>query len=105
MSVYWKLTVAEPAGMVSGECGVKAPLEDVVLTFTASAPVASIRLPKASSRAIVIVPEATPAVSVCGAVVKTTSLVAAGLTVSCCVAEPIPPTVAVIVGVPAAVSV
>ena len=54
----------------------------------------------------VIVPEATPAVSVCGAVVKTNWLAAAGLTVSCCVAEATPPAaVAVIVGVPAAASV
>ena len=34
-----------------------------------------------------IVPDATPAVRVCGAVVKTSWLAAAGLTVSCCAAK------------------
>ena len=105
VSVYWKFTLAAPAGIVSGDCGVKPPLPEVVLKFTARALVASIKLPKASSSAIVIVPEATPAVSICGEVVKTTWLVAAGLTVSCCMAEPTLLTVAVIVGFPAAVSV
>ena len=72
VSVYWKLTVAAPAGIVSGDCGAKAPLAEVEFTFTARAVFTSTKLPNVSSSAIVIVPEATPAVSVCGAVVKTT---------------------------------
>ena len=61
-------------------------------------------MPKASSNCTVIVPEATPAVSVWAAVVKTSLPAAAAMTVSCCVAEVRPPAAAVSVGVPAAVS-
>ena len=55
-----------------------------------------------------IVPDATPAVTVTGAVVKTSFVVAAAFTVSVCVAEVMvvgEVLAAVIVGVPAAVSV
>ena len=61
-------------------------------------------MPKASSNCTLIVPEATPAVSVWAAVVKTSLAAAAALTVSCCVAEVRPPAAAVRVGVPARVS-
>ena len=81
------------------------PLADVVLSVTASALEGATRLPKASSRATVIVLDATPAVSVCGAVVKAKWLTSAALTVSCCAAEATPAAVAVILGVPAEVSV
>ena len=51
-----------------------------------------------------IVPDAIPAVSVCGAVLNTAWVAVAATTVSCCAAEDSPAAVAVIVGVPAAVS-
>ncbi len=105
VSVYWKLAVLAPAGIVSGETGVNVPFAEVVLRVTVNALPASTGLPKASSSATVIVLEATPAVSVCGELVNANWLAAAGLTVSFCVAEPTPPIVAVMVGVPAAVSV
>jgi uncharacterized membrane protein YciS (DUF1049 family) len=56
----------------------------------------------------VIVPDATPAVTVTAVVVNTNLLAAAGFTVSCCVAEVMvvgEVLAAVIVGVPVAVSV
>ena len=89
-SVYWKLTVPAPAGIVSGDVGANVLLLDVLFRFTVTALAASIRLPNESSNARVIVPEATPAVSVCGDVVNTSWLAAAGLTVSFCVADPTP---------------
>ena len=61
-------------------------------------------MPKASSNCTAIVAEATPAVSVWAAVVKTSLLAAAGLTVSACVAEVRTPAEAVRIGVPAKVS-
>ncbi len=96
-----------PAGIVSDEAGMKTPLAEVVLRLTVSGPLASTGFPKASSRATMIVPPAMPAVRVCGAVVNASWLAAAGLTVSCCVAEvrrARPGRAAVSVGVPADVS-
>ena len=81
------------------------PAPDVELRLTVRALVVSTELPKESSKATVIVPEATPAVSDWGAVVKAKWLAAAGTTVSCCVAEDRPPTAAVITGDPAELSV
>ena len=87
VSVYLKLTELAPAGIVSGDVGVNVPLLDVVLRLTVRALLVSTGLPRESSKATVIVPEATPAVKVCGAVLKARWLAAAGLTVSFCVAE------------------
>ncbi len=100
-SVYWKLTLPTPDGIVSGESGEKEPLLDDVLRLTVTAPVAATGFPNESFRAMVIVPEAVPAVRVCGAVVNVKCVAAAGLTVSCCVAEVRLPVAAVSVGVPA----
>jgi hypothetical protein len=61
-----------------------------------------------SCRCTVIVPDAAPAVTVTAEVVNTSLLAAAGLTVSCCVADVIvlgDVLAAVMVGVPAFVSV
>ena len=104
VSVYWKLTALVPAASVSGEAGLNVPVPEDVLKLTVSAALASTEFPKASSRASVIVPDVAPAAIVCGAVVNARWLAAAGLTVSCCVAEASPPAAAVSVGVPAAVS-
>ena len=101
VSEYWKLMVAAPAGIVSGDSGVNVPAMEDVLRLTVNALPASTGLPKESSRATVIVSEATPATRVCGAVVKASWLATAGFTVSCCVAEARPLAAAVIVGVPA----
>ena len=95
-SVYRKLAVDAPAGIVNGDAGVNVPLAEVVLKPTLSAGQSRLTVfPNVSSSATVIVPEATPAVSVCGVVVKTSWLAAAGLTVSCCVAEARPAAAAV----------
>lgn len=104
VSEYSKLTVAAPAGIVTGDAGINVPVEEVVLSATVKGLAASTRLPRESSRATEIVPEATPAVSVCGAVVNTSWLAAAESTVSCCVAEVRLPLAAVSTGVPADVS-
>ena len=61
-------------------------------------------LPNWSSNCTVIVPEATPAVSVWAAVVKTTAVAKVGFTVSCWVIDASPLDAAVIVGVPTFVS-
>ena len=105
VSVYLKLTVLAPAAMVSGDEGANVPLLDVVLRVTVRALPASTGLPNESTNATVIVPEETPAVSVCGDVVKVKWLAAAATTVSFCVADASDPAAAVSVGVPADVSV
>ena len=105
LSVYWKFTELLPAGIANGETGANVPLPEVVLKATAKALLASTGLPNESRSATVIVPEATPAVNVCGEVVKVKWLAAAGLTVTCCVAGAKLPAVAVSTGVPADVSV
>ena len=94
-----------PAGIVSGDTGVKVPLLEVVLKLTLNALATVAGLPKASSNATVIIPEATPAVNVCDEVVNAKWLAAAAVTVSCCVADVKLPAAAAIVGVPADVSV
>ena len=76
-----------PAAIVSGDAGANVPVLDVVLSATVNALLVATGLPKESSKAAVIVPEAVPAVKFCGAVVNAKRLAAAGLTVSCCVAE------------------
>ena len=65
---------------------------------------ATAALPYVSSICTVIVPEATPAVSTCAAVVMRILLAAAGATVSSCVAEVRPANAAVKAGEPARVS-
>ena len=105
VSVYWKVTEPPPAGIVSGETGMKVPLPELVLKLTVNALAAATGLPKASSIERPIVLEVVPAVIVCGGVVNSSWLAAAGLTVSCCMAGPMPLIVAVMVGFPAAVSV
>src|SRR6516165_97064 len=99
----------EPLGIVSGLAGVKVtvPLE-LLANVTVLAASVVLGLLKESCRCTVMVPEATPAATVTGVVVNTSLVAAAALTVSCCVAEVM--TVgdvlaAVIVGVPACVSV
>ena len=82
------------------------PPAEVVARLTVSAPAVT-GLEYWSRRCTVIVPDSTPAVTVCGLVVKTSRLATAGLMVSCWVAEAgVPPvTEAVMVGEPALVSV
>ena len=80
------------------------PAAEVVLSVTVVALVAATLFPKESSKAAVIVPDATPAVSVCAAVVNAKRLAAAALTLSCCEAEASPAAAAVSTGVPADVS-
>ena len=107
VSLYVKLAELAAAEMVMLVTCV-APLKntppvDVVVRPTVSPPEpAAAVLPKASSNCTVMVAEATPAMSACGTVMKTSLLAAAGLTVSCCVAERLPLVAAVSVGVPAA---
>ena len=103
--MYRKLTVPAPAGIVTGDAGVNVPVAEVVFKLTVMGTPASTRLPKASSKATVIVPDATPAVKVCGTVLNTSRLASAALTVSCCVDEASPAAAAVSVGVPTIVSV
>ena len=83
VSVYWKLAVLAPAGIVIVGVGEKVPLADVVARLTVRGEAATIGLPEASSKATVIVPELTPAVKVCGAVTKPNCVaVLAALTVT-----------------------
>ena len=81
----------------------KLPPEELVVKVTLVVPTV-VGLPYGSCRCTVIVPDATPAVTVTGEVVNTSLLAAAGTTVSCCVALVSPPLVAVTVGLPATVS-
>ena len=109
VSLYVKLAVLLPAEMEMLVTCVapltNCPLLEVVVRLTNVPPApAFAALPYVSSNCTVIVPEATPAVSVWAVVVKTILLVAAAETVSCCVAEVRVPDAAVIVGVPASVS-
>ena len=57
--------------MVTGEAGVNVPAAEVVAKLTDSRMPALPELPKASSSVIVIVPDATPAVMLCGPVLNT----------------------------------
>jgi hypothetical protein len=103
-----KLAVLEPLA-IDKEFGVKVtvPLDEldrvtVLLTSVVFG------LPNESCRCTVIVPEATPAVTVTGEVVNTSLLAAAEFTVSTCAAEVIvlgEVLAAVMVGVPVWVSV
>jgi len=109
VSAYVKLTVLDPVAIVSGPAGVNVAVPGEVLdNVTVRAASVVLGLLNGSNRCTVIVPDATPAVTVTGALVNTSLLAAAALTVSCCVAEVIVPgdvLAAVIVGVPAFVSV
>ena len=78
--------MAAPAAIDTGEAGENVPALEVVVKVTVTALAASTGLPKESSNARLIVLDGTSAVSVCGVVVKTRWLAAAGTTVSCCVA-------------------
>ena len=103
-----KLALLDPLAIVS-ELGVKVtvPVESLA-SVTALEASAVFALLSESCRCTVIVPDATPAVTVTAEVVNTSLLAAAGLTVSCCVADVIvvgEVLAAVIVGVPAFVSV
>ncbi len=79
VSVYRKLALPVPAGIVSNDDGVNEPVPDVLLRLTVTALLASATFPKASSSVTVIVPDATPAVRVCGEVVNARRLAAAGV--------------------------
>jgi hypothetical protein len=103
-----KLALLEPLAM-DNELGVNVTVPpdelDSVTVLVASVVFA---LPKESCRCTVIVPDATPAVTVTAEVVKTSLLATSGLTASTCVAEVMvlgEVLAAVMVGLPALVSV
>ena len=104
-----KLTLLDPLGIVNGLAGlnVTVPVE-LLEGVTVRAASVVFGFPNGSCRWTVIVPDATPAVTVTGDVVNTSLLAPAPFTVSVCVAEVIvvgEVLAAVIVGVPAFVSV
>ena len=109
VSVYVNVALLEPLAIdkLVG-LNVTVPLE-LLVNVTVLVASAVTGFPDASCRCTVIVPDATPAVTVTGVLVNTNFVAAAAaVTVSCCVAEVMvvgEVLAAVIVGVPACVSV
>ena len=104
-----KVALLDPLAIVNGLTGlnVTVPVDELarVTVLDASAMLA---FPYGSCRCTVMLPDATPAAAVTAVEVNTSLLAAAGLTVSACVPEVIvlgEVLAAVIVGVPACVSV
>ena len=99
-----KLALLEPLAM-DREVGVKVTVPPEVLeSVTVLVDSAVFGLPNWSCRWTVMFPEVVPAARVTGAVVNTSLVTDAAVTVSCCVPEVSPAEEAVIVGVPALVS-
>ena len=102
------MALLEPEA-IDNELGVNVTVPgDELDSVTVRAASVVFGLPYESCRCTVIVPDAAPAVTVTGEVVNTSLLAAAGVTVSCCVADVIvlgDVLAAVRVGVPAFVSV
>jgi hypothetical protein len=92
VSVYLKLALLEPLAIVTLVMVVppafkKWPADEPVVKFTVCALVAFATLLNTFSSVTVMVPDVTPAVSVCVVVVYTRWFATAGFTVSACVAD------------------
>jgi hypothetical protein len=109
VSLYLKLALDDPSGIVTdamlavSAVSRNTPPDELDDRLTVVEPDVT-AFPNVSRRCTVIVPDVTPAVSVCADVVNTKLLAAAAVIVSCCVADDSPDAAAVIVGVPAFVS-